>query len=298
MAPVPTEYAATLLDWWEGLNSGHPTRHGVAATSASKSQRTYNGATETASAGIPANTSIPLVTNAAPGVVVPTQTLKSPVSTQSEQQQMDIECDEDDEWLWDKDDEDDCYYDEALVVLEEEEGLELADFPEIVTTAVTVLHEYQRRSELSSETPNATTGDAAFTRHLRPLVTIVPSAVSEITITEAVFIAYTAIADQTSQRPLREAKRSMSIFWPDQDSDNVTSSNHPQRTAAPKAMYRRKSEVTAEVVGSITAVIGFIFVLASVYLFYRCRRKKQEQRRRERREANPVSSRITTAGGR
>lgn len=259
----------------------------------------------------------PLATSQTLEDAVPTQTPSS-VLIQSEEEQFgdygddaygwELESDdvESDEWFWDEYDEDDCGCEEAAYTWEEPC---LDDYVDVSPRSLPSPHEHQRRSESgfgpasqppssSIREPNSqTTGGATFTRHVRPLVTMIASAAPDMTITEAVFIASTAFANQSSQSPFREATDSMSILWPTQDSNRATASGHSNPTAVPKATFKSNPGVTAEVAGSITAVFGFVVVLASVYLFYRRRRRKQEQRWRERREANPVSSRITTTSG-
>lgn len=133
----------------------------------------------------------------------------------------------------------------------------------------------------------------------RPVETTVPAAAPGLTITEAVLIASTKHTNQTSRPPLSEVTRTLDIVLPSEtETGIVTSSTQPRTSGSPRLKSSRtedgdassSSKVVGAVVGSL---LGAVSLIGGLWCYFYYRRKQRERRWRERRDSNPVSSRIT-----
>lgn len=136
-----------------------------------------------------------------------------------------------------------------------------------------------------------------ITKAVRPVVTVFPaSAAPGVTITEAIFIASTTYANQSSRRFLSEATRALTIVPPN---DIATSSSHPKTSSGPRiGVSKAANDQRRLSPGAIGAIIGsvlgalLLIGLSWCYCYYF--RGRGARRLREYRESNHVGIRITS----
>lgn len=138
-----------------------------------------------------------------------------------------------------------------------------------------------------------------ITRMERPVETTAPVAAPGLTITEAILIACTKHTNQTSRPPLSKVTRTLDIVLPSgTETGTVTSSTHTRTTGIPRNDIAKTEEgdtsSSSKVVGAIVgSLLGALLLIAGLWCYFDHRRRERERRWRERRDSNPVSSRIT-----
>lgn len=204
------------------------------------------------------------------------------------------------------DDDDCCYEDDHIVwgaaCLEEE-------CVEIVPRARVSRQRRRRQSETGTTSASRInmpaklevpmTNFMTVTESARPIATTAPNEAPGLTITEAILIASTAYANQTNRSALSQVTYPLVIVTPTGYGNTTTSTGRPNSNGRPRTDIKQPGNdikhIDTRVAGAVVgSVLGLVLLLIGSIYFRVHRRKKRDARLRQRRDSNPVSSRITT----
>lgn len=193
----------------------------------------------------------------------------------------------------------DYYYTENGDVVWEEDELCARECAKKVPESSLPLNVRRRHAPSQPEEQEIVTKVDIITRSARPVETTAPAAAPDLTITQAILIACTKHTNQTSRPPLSEANRTLDIVLPSgTETGIVTSSTHPRTTSIPRNDISKPEEddtsSSSKVVGAIVgSLLGALLLIGGLWCYFHHRQRERDRRWRERRDSNPVSSRIT-----